>query len=77
MNLTVIKQDLTFYGIINIILYMLGSFILLPLLHYYFKINISLFSPPMLEANFDSEISTPEPPPIKLKFWAPTVTFIS
>tara|TARA_B110000211_G_C14038143_1_gene535525 strand:- start:670 stop:1164 length:495 start_codon:yes stop_codon:yes gene_type:complete len=44
MNLTVIKQDLTFYGIINIILYMLGSFILLPLLHYYFKINISLLN---------------------------------
>tara|TARA_Y100000389_G_scaffold34134_1_gene29017 strand:- start:1205 stop:1699 length:495 start_codon:yes stop_codon:yes gene_type:complete len=44
MNLTVIKQDFTFYGIINIILYMFGSFLLLPLLHFYFKINISLLN---------------------------------
>jgi|TARA_B110001469_G_C9451676_1_gene228116 hypothetical protein len=44
MNLTAIKKDLTFYGIINISLYIFGSFLLLPLLQVYFKTNISLLN---------------------------------
>ena len=44
MNLTVIKKDLTFYGIINIILYMFGSFLLLPFINSYFKMKISLLN---------------------------------
>ena len=44
MNLTVIKKDLTFYGIINIILYMFGSFLLLPFINSYLKMKISLLN---------------------------------
>jgi hypothetical protein len=44
MNLTRIKGDLTIYGVINIILYMCGSFLLLPFMKIYLKTDISLLN---------------------------------
>ena len=44
MDLTRIKGELSIYGVINIILYICGSFLLLPFMALYLKTDISLLN---------------------------------
>ena len=39
-----VKKDYTIYGLINTLMYLFGCFLLLPFLHIFFKIKISLLN---------------------------------
>jgi len=44
MNFNRIKDDITIYGLFNIVVYIVGSFFLLPIIQTFLKVNISLLN---------------------------------